>query len=75
MTYVHKFGLPDLFITFTCNQKWVEIERELEGTNTTARLRHDIISHVFKRKQNELMRLLKDANIFDKMLAYSKICF
>lgn len=25
MTYVRKYGRPDLFITFTCNLKWPEI--------------------------------------------------
>ncbi|CAB3241223.1 unnamed protein product [Arctia plantaginis] len=26
MTYVRNYGTPDLFITFTCNPKWTEIE-------------------------------------------------
>ena len=30
MTYVRNYGTPDLFITFTCNPKWTEIERELD---------------------------------------------
>ncbi|CAE1255457.1 unnamed protein product [Acanthosepion pharaonis] len=29
MTYVRHCGRPDLFITFTCNPKWVDITREL----------------------------------------------
>ncbi|GBP93841.1 ATP-dependent DNA helicase PIF6 [Eumeta japonica] len=29
MTYVRKFGRPDLFITFTCNPEWPEIKRKL----------------------------------------------
>jgi hypothetical protein len=29
MTYVRKFGRPDLFITFTCNPEWPEIKNEL----------------------------------------------
>lgn len=29
MTYVQNFGRPDLFITFTCNPKWVEISNNL----------------------------------------------
>ena len=31
MTYVRTYGRPDLFITFTCNPKWKEIQRELEN--------------------------------------------
>ncbi|CAE1253268.1 unnamed protein product [Acanthosepion pharaonis] len=29
MTYVRKYGRPDLFITFTCNPKWYAIAKEL----------------------------------------------
>ncbi|GBP67504.1 hypothetical protein EVAR_49870_1 [Eumeta japonica] len=28
MTYVRKFGRPDLFITFTCNTEWPEIKNK-----------------------------------------------
>ncbi|KAH9108023.1 hypothetical protein AeMF1_016693, partial [Aphanomyces euteiches] len=30
MAIVRKYGRPDLFISVTCNPKWVEIDRELE---------------------------------------------
>ncbi|GBN30775.1 hypothetical protein AVEN_11213-1 [Araneus ventricosus] len=29
MTYVRSYGRPDLFITFTCNTAWSEINEEL----------------------------------------------
>ena len=29
MTYLRNYGRPDLFITFTCNAKWNEIQAEL----------------------------------------------
>jgi Helitron helicase-like domain at N-terminus len=29
MVYIRNYGRPDLFITFTCNPKWSEIESEL----------------------------------------------
>ncbi|GBM88716.1 hypothetical protein AVEN_204010-1 [Araneus ventricosus] len=29
MTYVKNYGRPDLFITFTCNPNWTEIQQEL----------------------------------------------
>ncbi|CAE1175575.1 unnamed protein product [Acanthosepion pharaonis] len=45
MTYVKQYGRPDLFITFTCNPKWVEITRELlPGQDYTHK--HDITARV-----------------------------
>ncbi|XP_071719074.1 uncharacterized protein [Rutidosis leptorrhynchoides] len=32
MALFRVFGYPDLFLTFTCNPKWPEITRELDGT-------------------------------------------
>ena len=29
MAIVSHFGKPDLFVTFTCNPKWLEVTREL----------------------------------------------
>ena len=29
MTYVRKFGSPNLFITMTCNPNWLEIQNNL----------------------------------------------
>lgn len=34
MAIVRKMGKPDLFITMTCNLKWVEITRELQPGQT-----------------------------------------
>ena len=65
MTYVCKFGRPDLFIMFTFNPKWKEIESELQ-----ARLSDDIVARVFKGKQDKLMWLLKDGNIFGELNTY-----
>ncbi|XP_075977347.1 uncharacterized protein LOC142977354 [Anticarsia gemmatalis] len=49
MTYVRNYGTPDLFITFTCNPKWMEIEREMEP-GQKPQDRHDIIARVFQQK-------------------------
>ena len=63
MTYVRHYGRPDLFITFTCNPKWPEIQRELfPGQGDTKR--HDLIARVFKQKLMKLMQLLKNHAIF-----------
>jgi len=29
MTYVRQYGRPDIFITFTCNPKWIDIMQRL----------------------------------------------
>jgi hypothetical protein len=57
MTYVRKHGRPDLFITFTCNPAWQEIEENLFfGQRATDR--HDIIARVFKRKLTQLIEII-----------------
>ena len=58
MTYVRKFGGPDLFITFTCNPEWAEIKNEL-FPNQKPQDRHDIVSRVFHLKLKVWMNLLK----------------
>jgi hypothetical protein len=49
MTYVRKFGRPDLFINFTCNPEWPEIKNELLQDQKSFD-KHDIISRVFHLK-------------------------
>ena len=66
MAYVRKFGRPDLFITFTCNPKWEEIQDGLFG-GQTRNDRHDLIARVFHEKQKKLIWLLKDGKIFGKL--------
>ena len=36
MSIVRKYGKPDLFITFTCNPKWKEIEEQLFSPQTAS---------------------------------------
>ncbi|XP_019153834.1 PREDICTED: uncharacterized protein LOC109150379 [Ipomoea nil] len=43
-------GYPNLFITFTCNPKWPEIQQFLEKRNLKAEDRPDIVCRVFKLK-------------------------
>ena len=69
MCYVRKFGKPDLFITFTCNPKWTEIQEEL-FENQTQNDRHDVIARVFHEKQKKLLWLLKEGQIFGKLRAW-----
>ncbi|GBO98478.1 Carotenoid isomerooxygenase [Eumeta japonica] len=50
MTYVRKYGRPDLFITFTCNSSWPEIKEQLKYGQTSMD-RHDIIARVFRQNK------------------------
>ena len=53
MSIVRALGKPDLFITFTSNPNWIEIQRELNGTPAAERL--DLCVRVFHIKLNLLL--------------------
>ncbi|UYV81777.1 hypothetical protein LAZ67_20002341 [Cordylochernes scorpioides] len=61
-------GKPDLFITMTCNPKWLEITENLNGSSVVNR--PDIVSRVFNLKSKELIRDLIKNKIFGKVVAY-----
>lgn len=63
MCYVRHYGTPDLFITFTCNPKWTEIQQEL-FTNQSPIDRHDITARVFKMKLKSLMDFIVKHRVF-----------
>jgi hypothetical protein len=54
MAIVRKYGKPDLFITFTCNPRWKEIEEQLLSGQTPSD-RPELIARVFKLKLDELL--------------------
>lgn len=63
-------GPPDLFITFTCNPNWIEIQSEL------ARIigqrpddRPNIVARVFHIKLKQLQSDLTKKNIFGGIIA------
>lgn len=59
------YGHLDLFPTFTCNAKWLEIQRAsnlIIGHKVKDRL--DFISQVFKMKLDHLVSTLKRDRIF-----------
>lgn len=63
-------GHPDLFITFTCNTQWLEIQDALQfipGQKTEDR--PDIICRVFKMKVDALMSDIKKGIFFGKSVA------
>ncbi|XP_074293620.1 uncharacterized protein LOC141620718 [Silene latifolia] len=70
MTICRWCGYPDLFITFTCNPKWLEITRFVKKKKgLRPEDRPDILTRVFKLKLDELMRDLKERHIFGRTRA------
>ncbi len=69
MTYLRNYGTPDLFITFTCNPKWTEIERELDP-GQKPQDRHDIIARVFQQKLKVMMDVLTKYRVFGDTRCY-----
>ena len=69
LALVREYGHPDLFITFTANPKWPEIQKALlPGQN--ANHRHDIIARVFKRKLTKMLDIFKSGTAFGKHKAH-----
>ncbi len=61
MAIVGQLGMPNFFITMTCNPYWAEIQRNLlHGQQYTDR--PDLVAHVFNLKLKAVLKLLiKDA--------------
>jgi hypothetical protein len=62
-------GFSDLFITFTCNPNWPEIQRLVSKQNLKAHDRPDIITRVFKIKLTELLKDLTKKHVLGKVVA------
>jgi hypothetical protein len=62
-------GFPDLFITFTCNPNWPEIQGFLQKENLTPQDRPDIVTRVFKIKFDEFLKDLTKRNVLGKVVA------
>ncbi|KAL4559822.1 hypothetical protein LXL04_031968 [Taraxacum kok-saghyz] len=64
-------GPPDLFVTMTCNPRWIEIDRHVRklvpGQQNTDR--PDICARVFKIKLDELMNDIRKKNHFGRTKA------
>ena len=58
LAIARKYGLPDLFITFTCNSKWPEIIEACEGRPSWQR--PVIVCRVFRKKLRELRAYIRD---------------
>ena len=69
MSYVRKYGHPDLFITTTTNPNWPEIKNSLlPGQDPQDR--PDIVACVFRLKVQKLLEMLKSEMVFGKPQAW-----
>ncbi|XP_075650013.1 uncharacterized protein LOC142620542 [Castanea sativa] len=63
-------GYPDLFLTFTCNPKWPEINHSLDFIGGLKyEDRPDIVARVFEIKLDELLQDLKHKSHFGRVIA------
>ena len=61
---------PDLFITFTCNAKWLEIKNFLSmNPGQKTKDRPDVVARVFKIKLDQLLYDLKQGRHFRRVIA------
>jgi hypothetical protein len=69
LALLHKFGGSDLFVTFTANPRWKEVEEALLP-NQPAHDRPDIIAHIFHLKFESLLADIMQRRIFGKAVGY-----
>ncbi|KAK4252503.1 hypothetical protein QN277_014495 [Acacia crassicarpa] len=62
-------GYPDIFITFTCNPMWPEINRHCNEDGLKPCDRPEVLSRIFNIKLHKLMHILKDEKIFGSIKA------
>ncbi|XP_031126204.1 uncharacterized protein LOC116028585 [Ipomoea triloba] len=62
-------GYPSLFITFTCNPKWPEIQRYVQLRGLRAEDRPDIVARIFKMKLDSLIKEFKAGQLFGPVKA------
>ena len=66
---LHKFGGSDLFITFTANPHWREVEEALLP-NQVPHDRSDIVAQVFHLKFESILEDIMHKSIFGKAVGY-----
>ena len=62
------FGKPTLFITFTANPRWKEIQDELLPGQTAADRPDDLVARVSNQKHRELLDDLKTKHVFGQYI-------
>ena len=63
MAIVTKFGKPDLFITFTCNPNWREINENIQPYEKASD-RPDVVVRVFKQKLEDCLYDIEQRHCF-----------
>ncbi|XP_072054806.1 uncharacterized protein [Arachis hypogaea] len=61
-------GYPDLFLTFTCNPKWLELEDFLKNRKLNAKGRPDVVCRAFKVKLDRLIQDIRKKKDFWKVV-------
>jgi hypothetical protein len=69
MSICKKYGYPDLFLTFTCNPKWPEIQRHMDKSGNYSIYRPDISCRVFQIKLEQMMADFRKGNFFGRVIA------
>jgi hypothetical protein len=77
MSRAEALGVPDLFITFTCNPKWEEFSEVLRDAhiknNVPLTDRPDIVARVFEVKLRALLADLTEKKVFGEISGYQAI--
>ncbi|XP_074339091.1 uncharacterized protein LOC141677199 isoform X4 [Apium graveolens] len=64
-----EFGHPDLFITFTCNPKWAEIQHAVHASGShDASVHPDIVARVFKMKLDTMINDLTKKHVLGRLI-------
>ena len=72
MAICRQYGKPSLFLTFSANAKWQEIEESLYE-NESSHDRPDIVNRVFEMKRRELKLDIKNNKILGECIAHVDI--
>ncbi|WOG82236.1 hypothetical protein DCAR_0101398 [Daucus carota subsp. sativus] len=71
-----EYGHPDLFITFTSNPKWDEVQEVVRSSGShDASVRPDIVARVFKMKLDAMINDFTKKHVLGRVLAGFKRCF
>jgi hypothetical protein len=70
MARCRALGKPDLFITFTCNPNWPEIEEAMKGFEEGVSSRPDLIARVFQLKLEEMMKDIEELEVFGRLSGF-----
>jgi hypothetical protein len=71
MSICRWIGYPDLFVTFTCNSKWSEIQYMIDQLNKKQRPadRAEVVLRVFMMKLKQLLYDISKGIIFGEIVA------